>query len=227
MAVALRTLASNGGGTLVASGHQGEAERLAVLAPQHHVLVSQLLKRPGTTWSDLFHSWRRQSDWLSHRIGSTLGERAVTCGNCVLTSAPVWFPPSDSGGVGGGFKRVAQRTRHSSQRDVSSGGALMADIRNGRVGPSSIGTRRRLGRAPTVQSYGYREETVVVMPDALGNELCFGGPPSAEDAVGRRGRQVNSGFLPQAAAGAFPAESRRENAWVGREYSDVCSSRET
>jgi hypothetical protein len=39
MAVALRTLALNGGGTLVASGHQGEAERLALLAPQLHAVV--------------------------------------------------------------------------------------------------------------------------------------------------------------------------------------------
>ena len=39
MAVALRTLESHGGGLLVASGHQGEAERLAQLAPQHQVVV--------------------------------------------------------------------------------------------------------------------------------------------------------------------------------------------
>ena len=39
MAVGLRTLALNGGGTLVASGHRGEAERLALLAPQLHVVV--------------------------------------------------------------------------------------------------------------------------------------------------------------------------------------------
>jgi hypothetical protein len=32
VAVALRTLALHGGGTLVASGHNGEAERLALLA---------------------------------------------------------------------------------------------------------------------------------------------------------------------------------------------------
>ena len=39
MAVALRTLASYGGGLLVASGHEGEAERLAHLAPKHQVVV--------------------------------------------------------------------------------------------------------------------------------------------------------------------------------------------
>jgi uncharacterized SAM-binding protein YcdF (DUF218 family) len=39
MAVAFRTLALNGGGTLIASGYQGEAERLALLAPQLHVVV--------------------------------------------------------------------------------------------------------------------------------------------------------------------------------------------
>jgi len=39
MAVALRTLVSYGGGLLVASGHGGEAERLAQLAPQYRVVV--------------------------------------------------------------------------------------------------------------------------------------------------------------------------------------------
>jgi uncharacterized SAM-binding protein YcdF (DUF218 family) len=39
VAVALQTLASHGGGTLVASGHRGEAERLAQLAPQQRVVV--------------------------------------------------------------------------------------------------------------------------------------------------------------------------------------------
>jgi uncharacterized SAM-binding protein YcdF (DUF218 family) len=34
MAVALRTLATNGGGRLVISGHAGEAARLAALAPE-------------------------------------------------------------------------------------------------------------------------------------------------------------------------------------------------
>lgn len=39
MAAALRTLARYGGGTLVVSGHQGEAERLAHLAADHNVIV--------------------------------------------------------------------------------------------------------------------------------------------------------------------------------------------
>jgi uncharacterized SAM-binding protein YcdF (DUF218 family) len=39
MAVALRTLAVHGGGTLVASGYQGEAERLALLAPDDRVVI--------------------------------------------------------------------------------------------------------------------------------------------------------------------------------------------
>jgi hypothetical protein len=39
MAVALRTLAVHGGGTLVASGYQGEAERLALLAPADKVVI--------------------------------------------------------------------------------------------------------------------------------------------------------------------------------------------
>ena len=41
MAVALRTLAAHGGGTLVASGHRGEAERLALLAPDQQVVLKQ------------------------------------------------------------------------------------------------------------------------------------------------------------------------------------------
>ena len=39
MAVALRTLAEHGGGTLVASGYRGEAERLAALAPLQRVIL--------------------------------------------------------------------------------------------------------------------------------------------------------------------------------------------
>jgi DUF218 domain len=39
MAVALQTLAVHGGGLLVASGHRGEAERLAQLAQGHPVVV--------------------------------------------------------------------------------------------------------------------------------------------------------------------------------------------
>jgi predicted LPLAT superfamily acyltransferase len=39
MAVALQTLAAHGGGLLVVSGHQGEAERLAHLAHAHPVIV--------------------------------------------------------------------------------------------------------------------------------------------------------------------------------------------
>ena len=39
MAVALQTLAAHGGGILVVSGHQGEAERLAQLAQGHAAVV--------------------------------------------------------------------------------------------------------------------------------------------------------------------------------------------
>jgi uncharacterized SAM-binding protein YcdF (DUF218 family) len=41
MDVARRTLAAHGGGTLVASGHRGEAERLAALARPHHVVLER------------------------------------------------------------------------------------------------------------------------------------------------------------------------------------------
>jgi uncharacterized SAM-binding protein YcdF (DUF218 family) len=53
MAVALRTLATHGGGTLVVSGYQGEAERLALLAPQHHVVVEPTAR---TTWDNVERS---------------------------------------------------------------------------------------------------------------------------------------------------------------------------
>jgi uncharacterized SAM-binding protein YcdF (DUF218 family) len=53
MAIALRTLASHGGGTLVASGHRGEAERLALLAPQHRVVIEPTAQ---TTWDNVERS---------------------------------------------------------------------------------------------------------------------------------------------------------------------------
>jgi uncharacterized SAM-binding protein YcdF (DUF218 family) len=53
MAIALRTLASHGGGTLVASGHRGEAERLALLAPQHRVVIEPTAE---TTWDNVERS---------------------------------------------------------------------------------------------------------------------------------------------------------------------------
>ena len=53
MAVALRTLSSNGGGTLVVSGYQGEAERLALLAPNHHVVVESTAE---STWDNVYWS---------------------------------------------------------------------------------------------------------------------------------------------------------------------------
>ena len=121
MAVALRTLASNGGGTLVTSGHQGEAERLAALALQHDVVVEPTAE---STWdnrerslpyfegvdrlaiaSDYFHSRSATRDlW---KIRPDLGAAS--------------FPPNDSGGGGGGFKRAALLTRHFSSGDGSSG----------------------------------------------------------------------------------------------------------
>jgi hypothetical protein len=50
MAVALRTLDSNGGGKLVASGHHNEAERLALLAPHLHVLIESTAQ---STWDNV------------------------------------------------------------------------------------------------------------------------------------------------------------------------------
>jgi uncharacterized SAM-binding protein YcdF (DUF218 family) len=52
-AVALRTLAAHGGGTLVVSGHRGEAERLALLAPQHDVVLEQTAR---STWDNVERS---------------------------------------------------------------------------------------------------------------------------------------------------------------------------
>jgi uncharacterized SAM-binding protein YcdF (DUF218 family) len=53
MAVALRTLGSHGGGRLVVSGHRGEAERLAVLAPQHQVVIEPTAR---STWENVERS---------------------------------------------------------------------------------------------------------------------------------------------------------------------------
>lgn len=73
MALALRTLASNGGGVLVASGYQGEAERLALLAPDHHVVVESTAQ---STWDNVERSLRYfdgadrlaiASDWFHAR----------------------------------------------------------------------------------------------------------------------------------------------------------------
>jgi uncharacterized SAM-binding protein YcdF (DUF218 family) len=53
VAVARRTLASHGGGTLVASGHRGEAERLALLAPQNQVVLEPTAR---STWENVERS---------------------------------------------------------------------------------------------------------------------------------------------------------------------------
>ncbi len=45
--VALDTLAAHGGGTLVVSGHQGEAERLAALAPGERVILEPKARSTG------------------------------------------------------------------------------------------------------------------------------------------------------------------------------------
>jgi hypothetical protein len=118
MAVALRTLATHGGGTLVVSGYQGEAERLALLAPQHPVVVEPTAR---TTWDNVelsipyfeqAHQLAIASDWFHARRASG------TYGSCVPISAHVSFPPNGSGGVGAGFKRLGQLTRLSSDRGV-------------------------------------------------------------------------------------------------------------
>lgn len=53
MAVALRTLEAYGGGRLVVSGHQGEAARLAALAPDTDVKVEATAQ---TTWQNVERS---------------------------------------------------------------------------------------------------------------------------------------------------------------------------
>lgn len=80
MAVALRTLAVHGGGTLVVSGHQGEAERLALLAPEVDVVVEATAQ---STWENVARSVPHlenadqlavASDWFhARRAGHYLG----------------------------------------------------------------------------------------------------------------------------------------------------------
>jgi uncharacterized SAM-binding protein YcdF (DUF218 family) len=76
MAVALLTLASHGGGTLVASGYQGEAERLALLSPRDPVIIEPTAR---TTWDNVERSipyfeeadqLAIASDWLHARRAS-------------------------------------------------------------------------------------------------------------------------------------------------------------
>jgi uncharacterized SAM-binding protein YcdF (DUF218 family) len=76
MAVALRTLAAHGGGTLVLSGNGGEAQRLAQLARQHDVVVEPTAR---TTWENVersiphfeeAHHLAVASDWFHARRAS-------------------------------------------------------------------------------------------------------------------------------------------------------------
>jgi len=62
-------LDSNGGGRLVASGHQGEAERLALLAPQLHVLIESTAQ---STWENVERSipYFEEADRLAIASGS-------------------------------------------------------------------------------------------------------------------------------------------------------------
>lgn len=92
MAVALRTLTRYGGGVLVVSGHNGEAERLAGLAPNMSVVLETTAR---STWenversvphlenacqlafaSDRFHA-RRASEYLQ-QMRPDLARRLVS-----------------------------------------------------------------------------------------------------------------------------------------------------
>lgn len=90
MSVARRTLAAHGGGQLVVSGHRGEAERLAALAPDLDVVVEptaqttrqnversiQYLENAERVAiaSDWFHARRagRHLQWLRPDLGRRL-----------------------------------------------------------------------------------------------------------------------------------------------------------
>jgi uncharacterized SAM-binding protein YcdF (DUF218 family) len=76
MDIALRTLARYGGGRLVVSGHQGEAERLALLAPKDQVVLETTARN---TWENVERSipqfeegqrWAIASDWFHARRAS-------------------------------------------------------------------------------------------------------------------------------------------------------------
>ena len=76
MAVALQTLALHGDGLLVASGHRGEAERLAQLAQGHRVVVEPMARstQENVQRSLSFFEGADQitiaSDWLHVRRAS-------------------------------------------------------------------------------------------------------------------------------------------------------------
>jgi hypothetical protein len=103
--VATRTLAKYGGGTLVVSGHQGEAERLAALARNDEVIVERTAR---TTWENVERTIP----------GSTRAERVSTCNSYDLTSQGASSLPSDSGGADGGFKSAEPHTRQHWLRDA-------------------------------------------------------------------------------------------------------------
>lgn len=91
MALALRTLDANGGGVLVVSGHEGEAERLRALARNAHVVVEPTARTTLenverslpylehathlTIASDWFHA-RRAGTYL-RKLRPDLGQRLV------------------------------------------------------------------------------------------------------------------------------------------------------
>jgi len=75
MSVALRTLASHGGGRLVASGHRGEAERLAALAPHHQLDIETTAR---STWENVEFSipLMEEADQLAIASGRFHARRA-------------------------------------------------------------------------------------------------------------------------------------------------------
>jgi uncharacterized SAM-binding protein YcdF (DUF218 family) len=77
MAVALRTLDRYGGGMLVLSGHRGEAQRLARLAPRRDLVLETSAR---STWENIEYSLRYlenaeqiaiASDWFHARRASS------------------------------------------------------------------------------------------------------------------------------------------------------------
>jgi uncharacterized SAM-binding protein YcdF (DUF218 family) len=98
MAIALRTLLSNEGGTLVASGYQGEAERLAQLAPHHHVIVEPTAQ---STWENVersipyfeeAHRLAIASDWFhARRAGRYLQQMRPDLSALLVPADQQWW----------------------------------------------------------------------------------------------------------------------------------------
>jgi uncharacterized SAM-binding protein YcdF (DUF218 family) len=78
VAVALRTLALHGGGTLVACGYKGEAERLALLAADERVVIEPTAR---TTWDNVERSipYLEAADQLAIASDWLHARRATKC----------------------------------------------------------------------------------------------------------------------------------------------------